>query len=75
MYHWELVNDSLGPWPSGAGARGRADLRPSFLSNLSPLRPPGSFLLSPSPPQPVQRLNFGAQDKAFWCALPQQLGA
>lgn len=32
---WGLVSESLGPWPSGAGARGRAGLqcRPtSFLS-------------------------------------------
>lgn len=25
---WGLVSESLGPWPSGAGARGRADLLP-----------------------------------------------
>lgn len=32
---WGLVSESLGPWPSGAGARGRAGVRGGRISFLS----------------------------------------
>ena len=79
---WGLVNKSLGPWPSGAGARepGWPGVQTSLLRNLLYHPPPkasvglSSFLsvhlLVSKPPL----LDFGAQGTVICFSLPLLLG-